>query len=229
MSIVTDVQIILNDSGVFWPTAQLLDAVNEAQFWAFTRTKWARSSASLPLLPGQDIVPLPSSILIPGWIEGTIPNNSGGTAVMRMFPTTQRELEHFLRTWRGAGLAQPSYFSIWDATHLRIFPRPDTTYTYTVWGIGWPNEIVDTTTALKGPPNYVLAVKHYAAGLLLEATRPDLADVYYGLADGQIESFRKQLRNQQSHNIRRLVPARRLDLQQSGVVRELPTYYPLET
>src|SRR5262249_15627862 len=152
----------------------------------------------------------------------------GGTAVMRMFPTTQRELEHFLRTWRGAGLDQPSYFSIWDATHLRIFPRPDKTYTYTVWGIGWPTEITDTVTALTGPPNYVLAVKHYSVALLLEATRPDLADTYYELAGSQIDLFRRQLRNQQSHNIRRLVPARRLDIQHSGTIRELPTYYPLE-
>lgn len=229
MSIVSDVQLILNDTGTFWTLPQVLDSINEAQFWIFAKTKWSRISSPLVMHAGQDIIQIPPTILIPGWIEGTIQNNNPeSSSVMRMFPTTQRELENFLRTWRGAGLAQPSYFSIWDSTHLRIFPRPDQDYTYTVWGIGFPIEILDNTTTITGPSLYVLGVKHYSVGLLLEATRPDLADQYYKLADQNVLDFRRQLRNQQSHNIRRLRIGRRLDIQQSGTIRELPVYYPLE-
>jgi hypothetical protein len=226
--IVADVQLILNDTGVFWPTQQVLDAVNEAQFWVHCKTKWQRTSASLSLVQGVDIVPIPSSILIPGWLEGSVNLPQGGTYLMRMFPTSQRELEHFLRTWRGAQEQQPTNFAIWDATHFRVFPKPDQSYTYTVWGVGWPIEITSSSQTLSGPTQLYLAVKHYSVGLLLEATRPDLADQFYGIAEQDTQNFLRQLRNQQSHNIRRLRPGKRFDLQQAGIIRELPTYYPLE-
>ena len=149
---------------------------------------------------------------------------------MRCFPTTQRELENFLRTWRSSGLDTPQYFVIWDASHLRVFPRPDKNYTYTLWGVGYPTEIVDSTGDVTGPPNYVQIVQNLTLGLLLYATRLDLAQFYLGQAQNQIVEFKKHLRNQQSHNIRRLKPATsRFEVQQGGQVRELPTYYPMES
>jgi hypothetical protein len=232
MSIVSQVQILLNDTGVFWPVPNVLDAINEAQLWVFAQTKWARVGVPLNVTVGQDIVPIPSQLLITGWIEGTKTVNTGNATLItsvRFFPTTQRELEHFLRTWRGHGLEEPGYFVLWDASHFRLFPRPDQAYTFTIWGIGYPTEIVDITSDIVGPPNYVQAIQNYTVALLLEATRPDLADVYMQIAEDQIIAFRKQLRNHQSHNIRRLRPGKRFDLQQSGTIRELPTYYPLET
>lgn len=228
MSIVAQVQTLLNDSGVFWPTAQVLNAINEAQLWAYAQTKWQRTSWQLSLATGTDLLTLPSNVLVPGWIETAVVNN-GQTQNMRGFPSTQRELERFLRTWRSAGLDAPNYFIIWDASTIRLFPRPDQPYTYTLWGISYPTEILNATTSLAGPPQYVLAVQNMAAALLFEATRPDLADVYLATAEAQLLDFKKRLRNQQSHNIRRLVPGGRFALQQAGTIRELPTYYPLET
>jgi hypothetical protein len=242
MGIITDVQLLLNDSGVFWPATQVLDAINEGQFWVWTKTKWSRTNKVLTLTRGLDIISLPEDILIPGWIEGEAPGDGGQFFHFRCFPTTQRNLEHHLRTWRGAPLGQPLFFTIWDATHLRIFPRPKQDYSYAVWGIGWPTEVT-TDVVLGGPSIYTLAVKNYAVGLLLEATRPDLADYYYALAEKSIAEWRRTLRNQQSHNIRRLrpgaisisggpyttlTPPGRFDLQQGGAITALPTYYPLE-
>lgn len=245
MSIVGQVQILLNDSGVFWPNAQVIDAINEAQLWAMAQCKWKRTQWALSFSPGTDLFTLPTDVLIPGWIETTLPTNGGvDISHTRAFPTTHRELEHFLRTWRSAGLDAPRYFVIWDSTNLRLFPRPDIAYTYFLWGVQYPTEIVDTSASITGPPGYILAVQYMAAGLLLEATRPDLADMYYALADEQVMKLKRQLRNQQSHNIRRLRPSGvsigsgpvstlsppgRFDLNQGGSIAQLPTYYPLET
>lgn len=244
MGIISQVQILLNDNGVFWPFLQVLDAVNEAQLWAYAQTKWQRTPFSLSLVAGTDLFTLPTGVVIPGWIETAIPSTDGlTTSHTRGFPTTQRELEHFLRTWRGQQPDVPRYFVIWDAYTLRLFPRPDKAYNYTLWGVSYPTEITSDVT-LGGPELYQLAVQNMAAALLFEATRPDLADVYMGMAEEQIVKVKVQLRNQQSHNIRRLRPgsvsisggrlstpnnAGRFDLQQGGSIAALPTYYPLET
>jgi hypothetical protein len=230
MSIVNTIQLLLNDSGVFWPQAQILDAVNEAQLWAFAQTKWSRRSWLLKFVKGTDIFTLPSDLLIPGWIESQVTLGDGSISHLRAFPTTHRELEHFLRTWRSAGLDAPQYFVIWDSGHIRLFPRPDQAYAYTLWGVGYPIEITDNIAELTGPPNYVQAIQNMALALLLNATRPDLADFYMTTSQAQIVEFRKHLRNFQSHNIRRLVPSTtHLQIQQGGRIRELPTYYPMES
>jgi hypothetical protein len=226
--IVQIVQTLINDVNVFWTQQQVLDAVNEAQMWVYVETKWQRVPGTLTVTEGQDIVSIPSTLLVPQWIEGTNTNIDGSVNTVRFFPSTQRELETFLRTWRGAKWDQPGNFILWDATHFRLFPKPDKTYTYTVWGIGWPTAIQDNVTPILGDPRYVLAVQNYAAALLFEATRPDLADMYMAQADDQILQYRKHIRNMQSHNIRRLRFGKRMDIQQSGTIRELPTYYPLE-
>jgi len=139
----------------------------------------------------------------------------------------------------------PSFFSIWDSYNLRIYPRPDKAYAYTLWGIGLPTEITNTTADVVGPPNYVQAVQNYAIALLFEYTRPELADTYIQMAEEQIVKFKKHLRNFQSHNIRRLRPVAYSEggnmaqgvgvisegifsLNQSGVIRQMPVYYPLE-
>jgi len=235
MGVVGDIQTILNDQGVFWPTQQIYDALNEAQLAVYVETKWAITTATMNLGSGVDIVAIPSGILIPRWIEGTN-NNFQPAVIKRFFPTTQRNLETHLRTWRGANLGQPVFFCLWDATHWRVFPRPDGkgtgtagTYPFTVFGIGFPAEIASTGAVLTGPSNYQLAVQNYTVSLLLESTRPDLADFYMAQSQEQILLFKKRLRNQQSHNIRTLRPAQgQYEIQQSGQISEVPGYFPLE-
>lgn len=234
--IVGDIQLILNDTGIFWPAQQILDATNEAQFHIYAETKWAITSAPLALQSNTDLVQIPPAILIPKWIEGTN-SNFQPPVVKRFFPTTMRNLEHFLRSWRGANLGQPVYFIQWDATHWRVFPRPDGhgpgpggAYPFTIFGVGFPPELTSLTQPVLGPLVYQLAVQNYATSLLLEATRPDLADLYLSQADQQVLNFKKQLRNQQSHNLRVLRPVMSsYEIDQLGQVNETPSYYPLES
>lgn len=235
MSIVVQVQTLLNDTNVFWPNQNLFDAINEAQFLVYAETRWAITSATFTLTQNTDVFTIPSAIQIPRWIEGTN-NLVQPPVVKRFFPTTQRNLETFVRTWRGNNEGQPVYFVIWDSTHMRCFPRPDNlgsgpggVYQFNMFGIGLPSEITDTTTDIVGPATYVQAIQNLSASILFEATRPDLADMYKSLAEDQILAFKKRLRNFQSHNLRYLVPATtRLEIDQGGEVYSTPEYYPLE-
>jgi len=235
VSAVTDIQLIINDQGVFWPTQQLYDALNEAQLAIYAETKWALTTATMALSSNVDIISIPDGVFLPKWIEGTNVQFQP-PVVKRFFPSTMRNLETFLRTWRGNNVGQPGVFIQWDATHWRVFPRPDGlgagsggTYPFTVYGVGFPTEITTTSQSLLGPRNYTLAVQNLAVSLLMEATRPDLADAYASQSDEQVQLFKRRLRNNQSHNIRTLKPATTaLEIQQSGQISEVPTYYPLE-
>ena len=218
-NIITTVQLLLNDLGVFWPIQTILDACNEAQLAVFAQTKWAKVGVSLSLNTYDDLVIIPPSVFIPEWIED---------GKRRYFPTTQRELEHFMRGWRMLDCSTPTNFVLWDASHFRVIPRPDKVYNYTLWGIGMPGEITMASPNIIGPSHYINAISHAATGLLLEATRPDLAEAMKIQAAALVLDFKKYLRNQQSHNIRRMRPGKRFDLQQSGVIQERPVYYPIE-
>lgn len=236
MSAVGDIQNIINDAGVFWPVQTVWDALNEAQFAVYGEIKWAVTTATFALSSGVDIIPIPSNILIPKWVEGT--NNLFQPAVVkRFFFSSQRNLETYLRTWRGNNVGQPVVFILWDATHWRVFPRPDGSgsgpagvYPFRVFGLGFPLEINSTNTDVIGDLTYRYAVYDYACALLLEFTRPDLADMYLAQAMDHILMIKKRLRNQQSHNIRTLKPTTtQLEIEQAGQISELPTYYPVES
>lgn len=240
MSIITQVQNILNDTGVFWPTQNLYDAINEAQFWLYEDSRWQRQTATISLGSNTDIFPLPSNIIIPEWFEGQ-DGNFQPTTYKRFYPTTHRELEQFLRTWRGNNIGQPEYFAIWDSGHMRCFPRPDGkgpgpngNYIFTLYGIGLPPEVNTTTQDISGltplvNDAYIQAIQNMAVAILFEATRPDLADAFSQTAQENIASFKRTLRNMQGHNIRRLRPATHYDKNHSGTVNDLPVYYPLES
>lgn len=235
MSAISDIQTIINDVGVFWPEQFIWDALNEAQLAVYSETKWALTTGNMLLGSGVDIVSIPPEILIPKWIEGT--NTLFQPAVVkRFFTTSQRNLETFLRTWRGDNVGQPVVFVLWDATHWRVFPRPDGSgsgpdgrYPFTVYGVGLPQEINSTNTVVLGDATYRYAVYNTTVAFLLEATRPDLADMYLAQAGENILNIKKRLRNQQSHNIRTLRPATtRLEIEQAGEISQTPSYYPLE-
>lgn len=221
MSTITNIQRMLNDDGTFWPTTRILDAVNEAQWDCWIRSKWTWAVSTLTLTDGVDIIPLPPNIVVPRFVE----SNS-----TRFFPSTQRELEEGDRGWRTHGKGEPQFFVVWDAFNLRVFPRPNRTYTtYKLWGIGYPTEITPTNLTLQGDTTLQRAIEHLACGILFDATRPDLATYHRGLGEKQLQLFKTNLRNYQSHNIRSLkIGDSRYNLSQSGVIRELPTWYPVE-
>jgi len=220
MSDFTDIQTLLNDQGVFWPAQFIFDAMNEAQWELWVRTKATWTSAPLTLSTSTNLYTIPSSIIIPRFVEDSN---------LRYYPSSARQLEAFHRTWMENGPGQPMYFLVWDAFHFRTYPTPDQNYTsYTLWGVGYPTEITSDSQSIVGDPSYVNCLKSFTLAILFNATRPDLSDYNRQIGEGQLLSYKKHLRNYQSHNIRSLKFGKRHDLNQSGNIYELPVYYPVE-
>mgnify|MGYP001594699997 CR=1 FL=1 len=214
MSILSDVRVVLNDTGVFWADTQVLEAINFAQLDVASQTKLVLGTVTLSVTAGDDIVEIDSTLFIPQRIHN-------GT--LTTYPTTMRELENFNRLWKSTTAGQPEHFVLWDWNHIRLFPRPDQNYTFSIEGLLKPTEVT-TTTVMFGVGKYNSAIRYYTLAYLLEATRPDLAAWYIQLGDKDVMELNKTLRNQQSHNIRRFRPAKRVNLKNSGMISNNSLY-----
>lgn len=210
MSIVSDVQELVNDTGVFYPIDQVYDAVNEAQLQLYAQTKWATTTATLGLNTNDDLVVIPSSVLIPQYLEYN---------TQRYFPTSHAKIEEYNRKWRLEPIGRPIFFVLWDAEHFRVWPRPDKTYDFLLTGIGWPAEISAGNTTITADRTYQSAVAFRAASILVEFLRPDLADFFESECQDALTRFKHTLRNAQSHNIRQLRPGTKFTVASHGVVR----------
>jgi hypothetical protein len=195
MTVVEEVQMLLADAGVFWPVAQLYDAINAAQLDLLVDAAFATEIADLALTPGGDLVALPSTIYVPTSIEN---DNE------LWLPVTHGDLEAHCREWRSAQPAEPRAFVLWDAYHLRVWPSPNGSYTFTVTGVPWPIE-VDASHDASGTRLYKSAVAHAASAALLEFTRPDLADVYLAESSELLHRVKRTF-GRKGHNISHIRP-----------------------
>lgn len=212
--IITDIQLQVDESNgpVFWVIDQLYDAANQAQLEVWTNLKdWQQTSVSLILGTGNDIVTLPPSIMVPQFV---IYNN------IKVFPTTTAQLQDWANNWKSESPSRPNWILLWDATHLRLFPRSDSSYIFNVFGVPWPDEI--------GPGNHDMlnvdplvrrAVVMRAAAKLLETVQPELADAKIAESVEFEKRYARQQRNVFGDNIGRLRPKTAWDLANQGDIK----------
>jgi len=212
MSVVDDVRILINDTGVFWPDQAVYDAINEAQIELLAETKWAVSTSTIVLPANTDIFTLPPAIMIPQHVE---------SAGQRWHPTTQARLEGWSQCWRNEPNAQPQAFVLWDASHMRVFPKPDHPYIFQFAGIPWPTEVSAANPDVDASRLYLCPLTSRAAALLVEFTRPDLADAFNAQARDDIERYKRILARSQPHNIRRLRPGTVFTKINAGTIRPM--------
>ncbi len=142
MSLYSDLAIQLDESGgpVFWVQQQCFDALNEAVLEVSQRLRYALATASLVLTTNDDIVALPTtSIMTPQYILDS--------QSRKCFATRHARLEEWDQAWQNTQLGPPELIVLWDESHVRVWPRPDTDYTYSVVGVAWPSEITTTSDA----------------------------------------------------------------------------------
>jgi hypothetical protein len=199
MSLVSDVQILLDESGgaVFWLDSQLYDALNEALVELYASTKPLKTSTEIFIPAGAGLVPLPTTYLIPLYIED---------ADKRYDFTTLANLERLTRGWRGTPADIPQEFVMWDQFTVRPYPRADNDYIYTLWGVPYPTEISLFNQDVTLPFKLKKAIVYKAASILLESTNSQLADALAQTSSVDEQAYLRQQRNNQSHNIRRLKP-----------------------
>ena len=204
MSLVTDIQQLVDESGgaTFWTAQHVYDSANQAQFdmWAATPA-WNFLTTPFTLSSGNDIVVFSTSTIM-------IPQYLLDTSSAKIYITNHDMLQDYSSGWRNEPPARPKYCVLWDAEHLRVFPRADAAYTYTLCGVPWPTEITAANPDMLGDPLIIRSVALRAAAKLLEFTQPQLADAYELQAMEMERRFQSQLRRQQGANTLRLAPSR---------------------
>lgn len=200
-------QILDQTAGdIFWPATQIYDAANEAlvDLWAWANIQTASEPLSVGV--GDDIVAYnTSTIMIPKFIVLST-HIANADVNQKYFITDQTKLEQWSRVWRLDAIGQPKWFVLWDLFHLRVYPSPDKTYTFTLWGVPWPTEVTAANEDVLVDRQLKLAIAYRTAANLVEQTRPDLADAYAKESDETLYRFKLRMRNIQKNNIRRWKP-----------------------
>jgi len=200
---------------IFWPAQQLYDCGNEVliDMWsAFGRqnTPIQLTNTDFVVSSGTDIFPYnATAIMIPSYVVLNTTTSSGAasqTIDQRYWTSDITKLEQWSNNWRQNIPAQPKWFLTWDAFHLRCFPSPDQTYTFTLFGVPWPTELSTGTEDITADPVFKLAVAYKAAANVLEYSRPDTADSYLKESEELLNRYRIRLRNQETNNMRRFRP-----------------------
>lgn len=202
---------------IFWPSQQIYDAANEAvvDFWATVGrqdvpVQLATNTVAFTVGTATDIYAIDTAaIMIPTFVTlNTMIGDgySSQTLNQRYWISDRTKLEQYARDWRDNQQQQPKWFIRWDAWNLRVFPLPDQTYTFTLWGVPWPTEIGTGTEDITVDQILRLALAYKGAATLLEATRPDVADLYIQNSEELLNRYRIRLRNSQTNNLRRMKP-----------------------
>lgn len=214
LGLVDLVQTTINESGagVFWPVQTVYDAINDAVLEMVPISFFPTTSTTLVVTTNNDIVALPTTVIVwPQYFE------YGGQTY---FPTSQAQLERYDRNWRNASQSQPRFFVLFGESSVRVFPRPDKSYTFNVWGPAWPTEITSTSTDITTLPDILRqALAYRACSRLFQYSRPDLGEAYMKEAEEAEMLWRKTFRRFQSHNIKRLRPGTGFTAAQSGSIR----------
>lgn len=216
MSLVSEVQTLVDEASgpVFWVIQQVYDACNVAleETWA-TQRLWNYTSVPFTLTSGADIVAInTATIMVPLYILDTAQN--------KIFVTEHAQLQDWSTNWRNTTPARPCWVVKWDSDHLRIYPRSNATYTYTMVGIPWPPEISASQLDITGiDPIIRSAVVQRAVSRLLEFTQPELSDKYELQAQENQKQFERQQRRQQGSNVLRLRPSKGWTVGMNGDIR----------
>jgi hypothetical protein len=210
MNILTDLQALVDDSGVFWTQGQMLDMLNMSLLECARTCDVNRVSASLTIAKGDVFIQIPSTIMVPK----AIVNDEG-----ECFVVPQISLERYASTWRASTPCKPVSFIQFDADTLRVWPASDDAYTYTIEGLAWPAEITAGNTNLAYDHPFVHGVMYRAAAGLVESTLPQAADTFLHLSDIHLGEYKSNIRKRGGHTFLRMRPANKTQRAHGGNIR----------
>lgn len=200
------------NGGVFWQDQTVYDAINMSQLETYLVPGFSVAQVGFTLTTTDDIIALPSSVMIPLWIE-TSTNNP-------CWITTHVKLEQSQRDWKLADPAQPRWFVVWDATHLRVWPMADKSYDYVLYYLPWPTELSPgTDDVTEYPPTLRECLKHRQTAKLIQSTQPGFAEQQNAMAEELEQIYRRTLRRTGGVKLDRLRPATNYDRAVSGAVK----------
>src|SRR4051812_25815664 len=113
MTLTDHVRMLLDEAGtsVFWTASHLQDAINASQLYTLPLLpRPILTTASWVVEAGTDLAIIPTSIMIPKYVEDTS---------RQFFITTPTKLEQYNTARRGMEAGIPEYFVLWDANKVR--------------------------------------------------------------------------------------------------------------
>jgi hypothetical protein len=210
MNILTDLQALVDDSGVFWTQGQMLDMLNLSLLECARACDVNRTTSQLLIAPNDVFIAIPSDIMVPK----AIINDEG-----ECFVVPQVSLERYASTWRASTPCKPVSFVQFDAYTLRIWPPSDASYIYTVEGLAWPAEITAGAANLTYDHPFVHGVMYRAAAQLVESTLPQAADTFLHLSDIHLGEYKANIRKRGGHTFLRMRPANKTQRAHGGNIR----------
>jgi hypothetical protein len=200
---------------IFWPSQQLYDAANEVMidYWAQLgnqQTPIQLTNTTFVVSSGTEIFGFASAVIMtPTYVVLNTTSGTGAasyTINQTYWISDVTKFEQFNNNWRSYPAGQPKWFAVFDAFNIRVFPLPDKTYTFTLFGVPWPTELSTGTEDITCDAMLKLSIAYKAAANIMEATRPDVADSYTKESEELLLRYRIRLRDQSTNNIRRLKP-----------------------
>ena len=208
MSNLSQVRSYINDAnGIFYVDSHVLDHMNDCHLYTWWDTSPQLTTATVTLTASQDLLTLPSTIMIPRYLEY---NNR------RYWVSSHSELEDYSINWKSEGVGLPKWLIIWDAERLRLFPRPDSAYVMQLVGVGWPTELTAIAPTVSLDRQYQQILEHKSAASLLTFVRPDLSEIHNKEAAKYLNDYKIGIRNSQSHRLWKLRPGSNYNKAQQG-------------
>lgn len=210
MSLVSQVQIIIDEpSGPkFWPLAQLYDAINESSVEVLGSAQQEITTATVTASASATYLALPTTIMIPKFLLST----SGREIPM----TNYGAMEQDSPNWGTATGTEIIAFMEFDVNNLRLYPIVTTPKVYYVVGVPYPTEVTTGVDDFTTIGSISTTVRFLAGSVLMEATRPDLADTFRVEGMGCLVDAMRLWRNQQGQRVWQLQPAGRINARRSG-------------
>lgn len=202
MSLFSDTQDLLNDSGVFWLDEHVHDRLNQAQMELWGRLRHDTVVSTSTALTGNEFLQTPATLMIP---QRVVRNN------VEWFSTSRAQLEQDNRKWRVIPEDAPKWFMPFDANRFQMVPKPDANYEVLIWGVRYPaNEISAGTVDITPASHYMVKfVMFKAAALLALNSRADLFQLWKSEAESYFVKASKNLRKRMGHTSFVLRPGKR--------------------
>jgi hypothetical protein len=213
VTIIEEVKTAIGEENesIFWTAEHIYDALNEAHIEMNATLKNSIITVPWVVEAGDDLVEIPTEIMIPKQIEDTS---------RTFFITTPAKLEQESLGWRGTPAGVPGWFVLWDAFRIRVWPRADNDYQYNMVGIPWKTEFSGSYDDISTDHQLRKSLVCRAASNLMESTQPPLAASLLQQALSYEDAYRSGLRNSQPHNIRRLLPGpNKMNSAKTGVIK----------
>lgn len=204
-------------SAVFWTDQQIVDSLNEAQVCLVAdHPRILETSVNLSIGTNTHFVDVPSSIMIPKSIQ----NDDAELVPFCSYV----DLENYSPDWSTVATGKPERFVLVSHNRMRVFPRADVAYTFTMTGIPWLTELTTVADTLTFHKDLQDAIVYYAVANLFVATRPDMAAAYFEQYAASVMRYMISYRARMSHNTIRLRPGTTRTRTQRGAVNRWRTY-----